>query len=274
MAKTHRITSICIFYIVLSILTGCEDDFDPRTKLSGYRVIGIEAEPPEVDPDSQLRLTVHEFNDSDTEIGYEWKLCIFSLGPATNYECTKRELELAIGDESSIDLDLGIDGIGLRSLIDKSGPIVGPDGTKRTLQTGIDLLVSLNSGPSSEESEQIRTIKRIHVRERDQHASNTNPIIEDFTVDGRLEANAAVELRVETSKPESYLDPLTGDQRTEEFLYTWYTSAGETDPGLSFGNEAKTQLKLPDKPQEVQVMVAVRDGRGGLSVERLTLRME
>lgn len=89
-----------------------------------------------------------------------------------------------------------------------------------------------------------------------------------------MKADSTVELRVETNKPESYLDPLTGDKRTEEFLYTWYTSAGETDPGLTFGEEAKTRLELPDEPQEVEVTVAVRDGRGGLSVDRITFRIE
>lgn len=260
--------------IILSILSGCEADFDPRTKLTGYRVIGIQAQPPEVDPDGELDLTVYEFNDLDTEITYEWKLCVFSFGPATDYECKSSEFEVDIGDASTVDLDLGTDGIDLRGLVERAAPIIGPDGTEQTLQTGIDVLVSLNSGPSGESTDRIRTIKRIHVKERGRQAANANPTIEDFIVEGKPNTDSTVELRVETSKPESYLDPLTGDKRTEEFLYTWYTSAGETDPGITFGKEAKTQLKLPSKSQDIEVIVAVRDGRGGLAVDRTTFRVE
>jgi hypothetical protein len=271
MSNIYKTTCL---YISLSLLFGCEGDFDPRTKLSGYRVIGIEAEPPEVNPDGQIELIAHEFNESDTEVTYEWKLCIYSLGPATDFECTQSELEFNIGDTSRVDLDLGADGIGLRRLIEKAAPIVGPDGTERTLRTGIDLLVSLNSGPTNERNKRIRTIKRIHVRENNEEAANTNPVIRDFTVDGESDISSAVELRVETSQPESYIDALTGEKRTEEFLYTWYTSAGETDPGITFGKETKTQLELPSESQEIEVIVAVRDGRGGLSVERLSYRIE
>jgi len=258
------------------MLTGCEE-FDPRTTLSGYRMIGIEASPPEVGPGDSVDLTVHDFYDGGESITYEWSVCLHSLGVAVDYACSDAELEHAVdasADAKSITLDLGADGVDLRAALDALGPVPAANGEIRTLKDGIDVWVKLTSGPRCDGCESITTVKRLVVREAQDEPSNENPVIEEFEVIGARRKGETVTLRVDTAQAEMYLDPLTGEQRSEELVYTWYTSDGETDPGLTYGETRETELKLPKEGGPIELVVAVRDGRGGLAVDRRTIDVE
>jgi hypothetical protein len=127
----------------------------------------------------------------------------------------------------------------------------------------------LESGPDCRGCT-INTVKRLHLRETSE-AANQNPVIEDFRVSGERSGKTTVTLQVDVSDPERYDDPTTGARVTEEYLYTWYSSAGETDPALTFGEVNSTKLKLSETDPSATVMVAVRDGRGGLAVSSLSI---
>lgn len=130
------------------------------------------------------------------------------------------------------------------------------------------------SGP--EGGRRIETIKRVTVRERVESSEdepNRNPEIAAFNV-ARLggEVKRSVEMVEGSAQP--YLEQrFTADGEvgeleavTEELVYTWYTTAGETDPPLTFGDTRETTLRLPAGAGPTQVFVNVRDGRGGLAV--------
>lgn len=253
------------------LCAGCGDDFDPRTLLDGYRVVGIEADAPEVGPDDTVQLTVHDFNDEAQPAAYAWTLCVYTFGPQVDFECADSALEFEVGDAPVITVDLSEDGVGLRSLYETYGPYPGNDGEDRTLEDGFDIYLVLESGPTCEGCRQIRTVKRLFVREADDVEPNVNPTIDAFEIDGEPRAGGSLTLRVDPGPVQTYDSELTGETREEELLFTWYTSAGETDPGLTFGTDAESTLKLPDEPGPLEVVVAVRDGRGGLAVERRTI---
>ena len=65
-----------------------------------------------------------------------------------------------------------------------------------------------------------------------------------------------------------------GEQTIETYLYTWYSALGEADPALTFDTRTDTELEIPSdaEPGTVfEVIVALRDGRGGLDVARREL---
>jgi hypothetical protein len=178
-----------------------------------------------------------------------------------------------IGSGSSAVLDLGPEGLGLRALSSSLGPALSPDGTERTLERGFDIWVRLRSGPVCDGCESIHTVKRVAIREATGVVPNQNPGIERFEVEGDAVTGGSIRLSLSTDAPEAYLDPETGEPDSEEYLYTWYSSGGETDPGLTFGDERQTELDLPDEPGPVDLFVTVRDGRGGLAVAAQTLQV-
>ena len=261
------------FLVYPSLLASCGDDFESRTKLTGYRTLGVEATPPEVKPDGRVELLAHDFDDGEDEIEYSWSLCLYSLGSSDNYDCADKDFEFDIGDTQQVTLDLGPDGLDLPSQLELFGSLPNLDGTTRDLERGYDFWIRLRSGPTDCHSCEIDTIKRLRIRDSDQ-VPNQNPVIEEFSVRGTPRRGETVTLRLNTNAPERYRDPDTGAAETEELLYTWYSSGGETDPPLSYGNDRETELKLPDHGDSVEVAVAVRDGRGGLAVERRVIELE
>jgi hypothetical protein len=114
-------------------------------------------------------------------------------------------------------------------------------------------------------------VKRLTIRENSKETPNTNPSIEKLEVLGTLQAGQKVQLRVQTDPPEAYTDPSSGQARVEDYLLSWYTSSGEASPTRTFGSDRETDFVLPNEPGEVTVIVTLRDGRGGLAVERRTL---
>ncbi|MGK0358134.1 MAG: hypothetical protein ACI9U2_000417 [Bradymonadia bacterium] len=258
------------FFILCT--TGCDDDFDPRNLLAGYRVMGIEADRPEPAPDDVVRLTAHDFDTDGLAPTYEWTLCLYSFGSAADYACVDPALQFAIGDTRELAVDLGPDGIDLRARFEAAGDVYDAQGNRVTLEDGHIVYVELNSGVPG--GRQIRTIKRLFVHDTTD-ARNTNPVIEAFEVEGDPigGTKVTVSVTVEGGALETYQNT-AGETVAEELLYTWYTTAGEYDPGLTFADDTDTRLKLPKAAGPIDVWVAVRDGRGGLAIERRTISVE
>ena len=73
--------------------------FWPKSVLASYRVVALRAEPAELSLTSTSVLSLYDFHPGDLvggrpEIEYEWRLCPFSLGSVTQYECLLDELIL------------------------------------------------------------------------------------------------------------------------------------------------------------------------------------
>ena len=272
---TRRQTAAVIASVLL--LTACGDDFEPRTLIDGYRVMGVGADKPEIAPDETVHLTAYDANTDGAD--YIWSLCLLSFGGELGFACADPSLEFPLdGSGREIDLDLsafGPDDLDLRALYDTYGPFPNPSGAPTTLDDGFEIYVRLVSGPS--DGRVIESVKRLLVRESGD-APNANPVIERFTVDREAEGatgTAGSEVKLEVviadDAEQPYVDPYTGRDTAEELLFTWYTTGGEFDPGLTFGDDRDTTLELPDEPGEIDVWVTVRDGRGGLSVAHTTV---
>lgn len=261
----------------------CTYDFDGPMLLSGYRVVGIEASPPEVTPDDTVTLRVHDYYEGHEAMHYRWRLCLNSWGAADDYRCQDDVLdiseELAISDDASeVVLDLGPTGLNLRERLDELGKVTGPDGEARSLKQGFEVWFQLRSGPDSSsrcsDCEPIVTQKRLRVRDDSSQSPNQNPVIDEFSITGTKRRGGTLRLKVNTDSPETYRDPDSGERLQEEYLYSWYTSAGTTEPSRSFGSTKQSELQLPNRAQSLEVLVTVRDGRGGLAVSRQSLNIE
>jgi hypothetical protein len=257
---------LALLFMTATAVFGCDPEFDPATTLNGYRVIGIEASPPEVRVDGAVDLSVRDYTEGSEPIVHTWSACLFSLGASVGYECVDPSLEIPLGTEPTARIDLGPNGLDLQGALDQLGEVPGADGTPQSLEKGIEVWIKLVSGPDCDGCERIESVKRVKVRDSDE-APNQNPIITAFNVEGTLAPESKLKLLIETDAPETYTDPVSGDQRNEEYLYTWYTTEGETDPGITFGDIKDSELKLP-KSGTLTLFVAVRDERGGFTVER------
>ncbi|MEZ4464399.1 MAG: hypothetical protein R3F60_07285 [bacterium] len=250
-------------------LSGCGEEFPSRTTIEDYRVLGIAADHPELPADGAATVQVFDVEPDDRPVAYTWSLCFLSYGAVDGYRCADPALEVALDATGpALHLDFGPDGYDFRALYAAYGPFYAPDGHPLTLEEGVEVYVKLTSGPAG--GKRVETVKRLRLRDADE-APNTNPAIEALDVEA-LEGEATgprtvrLRARIDPAAEQTFVDPLTGAERTEELLLTWYTTRGSLDPGLTYGATRQTTLTAPAEPGPTRVFVAVRDGRGGLSV--------
>lgn len=251
---------------------GCGGDFEARTELTSYRILGIETSPPETTPDGQVEVQVHDYLPDDADSSYRWSLCLHTLGALVDYECFDTDLERELGTASAFTLDLGPDGLNWGKVLEDAGSLPGADGNPLNLEEGVDIWLKLRSDPDCENCNPINAVKRLRVRApvSGDDVTNENPKINQLEVVGPRTPGSSLQLVLTTDEPQSYTRQLTSEQRQEEYLYTWYSSLGETDPGISFGDERETELTVPNDAEpgdSFVIAVAVRDGRGGFAIQ-------
>ncbi|MCA9538980.1 MAG: hypothetical protein KC620_08825 [Myxococcales bacterium] len=286
------------------IVLGCAPDFDPMHLATGYRVLTIQAEPPEAvldpavltgqAPPSALpviELTAFEANAEGAE--REWEVCLFSLERLAGFECLSPTLVAPLpGGEATTTLDVGAVLLEIFSRNAGQGPtdagppanapaendcalpfLALPDGS---CLDRLDLQVKLTAGPP--DGRTVTAIKKVRLYLDREVTLNTNPTVRALTIEGTPAPGATVTLRVDLddSTLDRYVD-VEGDTVTEVPVFNWYTTAGELTPGATFADDRDTRLKLPRQVEggAIEVFVVARDGeaRGGVGFARAMLTL-
>lgn len=248
---------------LIALLTAaCGPEFDEEEKIEGYRVLGVQAEPPEVDPDGQVTLTMLEHDtEAPRAISYTWSVCLVNTGDVGGFQCVDPQFEFALESTGpTTTIDFGPDGFNVRALFEAFGPFPGADGRPLTLADGFDIYVNVVS--RAEGGRAVSTYKRVRVR--DGEGLNRNPTVARIDAAGAPLTEA---LRPgETIELEAIIDESTRDVRpdgaTEVYTYRWYAVDGVVDDG--FGPQtAIVDYTAPTEPGTDLVFVVVRDGQGG-----------
>lgn len=244
----------------------CDAGFPSRSLIEDYRLIGIEADAPELPPDGQVQLRAWDLEPTGAPVRYRWSVCLRSLGAVAGYACADPAFEIAVdGDGPTIAVDFGPQGIDFKAFYASQGPTFDAAGRPLSLADGVDVQVRLSAEP--EGGAPVAAVKRLHLR-ADADAPNTNPTIDALAEESADADGRTLRVTLAPGAAEAFTDPLTGAARTESLLFTWYTTAGRLDPPLAV-DAPTTRLILADDAGPAQVFVAVRDGRGGLAVAEL-----
>lgn len=266
------------------LLGSCDEGFDPRSELTAYRVLGVQADKAEATPADTVRLRVFEYapppeaGASAPKPYYIWALCPFSLEGYTQFSCAVPELEIfRATDEPELVIDLPATfGEWLRRI--QSMPM--PEGAGEApalpdLKAGMTLYVRLFSG--REGAGHAESVKRVYVRDpTDGPPLNRNPDAVRILIGGRddvvaVPAGEEHTLRIEVDPSSIDLLPPehAGDEPfREELLYSWFTTGGELDGSVGLDEDVEAALKFPRDPGPVVLFCAVRDGRGGFDIVR------
>lgn len=276
---------------LISLLMGCgAEDFDPKSLYTSYRVIGIKAEPPTLSLSEQSALTVIDFHPSDLiegeerpEVRYTWRLCPFTLGSMVGYECFIDELELEPDEQ-------GVVTVNPMSLLAQAGELMElfasgegipmRPGVSAGPPSSLDVYVKLSAEVGDEPP--IEVVKKVTLNLSPEAPSNQNPaletegvLIEEPSEGLKVGEEVTLTAQVKASSSERYTPiPAEGEEaeeRQEELIIGWSTTAGELNGPYSLIDDPSTKLTLPDEPQTVRVFVTVRDGRGGLDVQSIDL---
>ncbi len=259
---------------------GCQSFPDPPVSfVTGLRVLGIEAEPPQVAPGESTTVTALAVDTSGEMPTASWSVCLLpplpgqTVNPACADGSSPSELQ-PVGDGLTI-------------------PFVMPQVTAAQLgapdATGgvyLPLVATIRAGGQA-----LTAIYR--VRLGDAAPANTNPTIAGlFSVDA-TGAMAALDETSPTPVPSGGAVTLTvtfapdsaqtytaadGTARTETLTTSWFCTAGD----LSFEKTSATQpqtvlhldQRLPPAGAQIDLYAVARDERGGTDFAHRTLLLQ
>jgi hypothetical protein len=263
------------FVAALFAVTGCENDFVPRTLVDAYRVFGVVAEPPAVFPDSTVVLQVIDTGEPD--LTYDWTVCPVSIGPLLNFECLDPALETHfVTDVPELTVDFGPDGVNLLGTLvtwfagqGQAGSACDAECMARSMDRVLQVQFTVRTQRGTETL--FTTVRTVRVQS-DAVDLNTNPVIASLGItgddDGRVAPGGVIDLRLEVA-----VDSLQSFTRSngqtviEEGQVSWYATSGDFDATFTFGALHENRLTLPANLMDdgVRVFVGLRDGRGGFA---------
>ena len=283
-----------VLWVALMMVWGCGKDFDPRTLLNDYRVIGIVAEPPEVGVEDTVKLTAIEHIEPNQMIQREWSVCLFSLGVFADFACIDDSLIIEL-DETRAQFNLGLNAEGINFLTtffeglfslsedqlddDASQEDCGKNCQSRDgeRQTYVDIQIRLRSGPPA--GPKMTTLKSVRVN-FEPSEPNQNPEVGVLTVDGidvpkPVKGGEELTLGIEIADEslQEYVEASSGLTQSENPSMTWFMTVGELQKEVTAGDRRQTILNLPATLTDptVEVYVVVRDGRGGTAFRHVTI---
>jgi hypothetical protein len=155
------------------LATGCGDTFDPASQLNSYRLLSIDTAPV-IAPTATLNAAAVDFAPPGVERAPTlWRLCPYSFGASAEYACLVPEAELVFeGEALSVDLATAQFGdyVGLEAALEPAAAALqvqaerfGLDSisAQMLLQFGVDLVVSIESGPADARITSVRLVRAV-----------------------------------------------------------------------------------------------------------------
>ena len=261
------------FLILLTLITACGDDRLPKIEtLEGFRIIGIEASSPEVAPggSSTLRLYVSDPQGGGRVINGSYIACVdpgISLGAAV--DCSK--VPGAVSGSYSVDtnplsatLYTGFSGSMTASI--PASILTGR--SARDQFNGVGYIVIFTF---TVDGKTVRSFKRVLATNRG--SLNSNPTSPTILLNGAALSTVPREgdrVSVSGLSPETYqfqnVDGTT-ETRTENLEVAWFMSTGEVNRPKAQAQDSAEFTEAPGP--NFLILSAIRDGRGGFSVQRV-----
>jgi hypothetical protein len=270
--------------LALVLLFGCSENKLPKyVELRELRVLGLIAEPPEVDAGGVSMITpvLSDITES-TALTYEAVGCLdpgVSVGAEATCAGAPSAVSLSSGSLTTGDMTKARGFTGLATPFSVTAPASSLIFLQRREQdqfNGISYLVTYTVTNSTGVT--VKSFKRLIISTRPLSQKNKNPILSDILGDGlvfstsfSLAAAISVAPSFGAVGAETYLvQQADGSQstRNEEILTTWFITDGELKSYRTTGADSNTWTTPGAlvSGRDTFLLALIRDGRGGLSV--------
>jgi len=270
----RRVRMSGVAAIALALAAGCGSPFPPDSLVERLRVLAVQADPPEVGLEGSVALSalVADPGGGGRPLVFTWALCFVELTySAQDLPCPGPDSYPIAGAGATAALSLPevLSWLQARGL---PGDLPIPEDL-----TELPLLLGLRVEAGTEA---VRAIKRLTLRLAGTEEANANPRWVEVVPLGdapgwdglTLPAGASLKLRpeIDPASRQRYRRPGESLERTEEFLFSWFTTAGEFEDTRTILAEDSPGLDLntwtaPEEPGPVTFWVVARDGRNGIS---------
>jgi hypothetical protein len=296
----HCLTSL----VLVGALAGCEDDFDPGSRVTGFRVLAVQVDNSYARPGESVHLSSLSYDPTARPVTWAWAACVNPSSSSVEgcLEKVARDAESG-GQNPLLASGVGIDSFdytipadALSSLAVEARPqamtgivSVACPGELSMVSSGTLPFRCTESGTGRELSldEYVVGIKRVFVRENDR---NQNPVIARVSFDGadwladevkEVDAcdtddnvfdDCSKSLRHELSvvaAPESFESGYDeyGRDFEEQVVAQYYATEGIFEFETRIADEPETGwvARKYASGQELRMWFVVRDDRGGVT---------
>lgn len=299
---TARASTVLLCGLLGLIATGCQEDFEPFSRLSSLRVLAVQSEPAAPATGETTTLSPLIYTPPGVDIdSYEWSWCPFPGNVFDGYPCLISEQDLEelgglVGEVPPFDLG-GDETATLSNTLDPELLTTLCTGTPQQpslldCTEGFPVQVRLVVRTASEE---ITAVRRLQMRFAAEHAPNANPVIDGIAadIDGddvSIETDAGptlprgeetlirAQFSVDHSESFDTLDdfgmPVAEQER---LIVSWFTETGDVDSERTTFISGSVDLSVASEnawepgpvedyaPDTSELIVVLRDSRGGVS---------
>lgn len=265
---------------------GCGDDFSPYNEVEGFRLLAIQATPPELRPGERVELTALVVGDDAPR--FTWRWCAVTRGPGERHTCAIQDGEIEselpnalLSTSTSATFAWPADPSVTDAFCDVAAQREAPNGAPRLDCASDRPELYLRLEIESAAGERVIALHALPLV-LDDAPRNTNPHLDDVRVEvagamkpiegARIDGEVQLELLVPEAAAETY--GTNADDR-EILRATWFVTGGETDamrtvfiPGdaaATFAALTRNAWTLPTAPRDVTLYLVLRDDRGGVS---------
>ncbi|MEO1228036.1 MAG: hypothetical protein AAFZ18_03955 [Myxococcota bacterium] len=275
--------------LLSTLLGGCAEEFEPYSRITGFRVLAVRAEPPSPLPGQTAVFDVLVAGAPAEDVRFQWSWCPVLGGADRDFDClvTPEDLGLSsdLGRRPTASFSFDGSAAQLQSLCRQlqASPLAlfaeVPD-----CEQGIEISIILEAEASDRRIRSVKSLELLFGLE--DQVPNQNPVVDAIVLpSGAVDRDTEVQLSasIPESESETYFgvprsDP-GGDPREvrEQLFFSWFTTGGGFDPErrsfipgeTTFSTAAATALEVPlqaDFPAStLGLYLVVRDDRGGVS---------
>jgi hypothetical protein len=265
--------------MTLLLSCGCNSNFDKASHISGLRVLGVRAEPPEVAPGATTTLTPLIFDSVSETATIDWAFCTKSSGPsgpAIDPDCLNNETApylVPLGSGLTITATVPMLTLSDFGAPDETEGVYLPVRARiRTPSDAIDAIYQLRIHLAPTVPNQNPTLTGLF-----QGDGTAMPLDEKTPVPVQANGQLMLHSGFTDASKESYpiLDSMMNVKMVPETLsLSWYASAGsfsDDSAGPDVPNTYTADTNLPASGSAIDLFVVGRDDRGGIDWLHRTL---
>lgn len=263
---------------ILFILVSCGDDQKKYYRLENLRVLGIQADSPQLNTSANVTLTpfISYTNGGDTTLDISYKLCLdpgIAFGAAVS--CDGNEIDQGVstfntstigsanyytGEIDPITVNVPASALAFLATL----PV-------KNQFNGYDLLFIITLTDQADSSQRVETFKRISLTTKTSEL-NTNP-----TISGAIQSNGVDISGFPTGKTKLGISGVSAAQNYQSQGNNGVSSFNENQFVSWFANSGEFQFSRVDTDETVEydtsatsgvIVGVVRDGRGGVAFIR------
>jgi hypothetical protein len=273
--------------MIALLLLACAPEFPRYGLLDGPRLLALRADTPTLFPTETTVVDALTYDPDGDPVDLSWSWCPWVGDSNGGFDCLVAEGDLAAAVPSAVPYDLGTDPIAtwpfavavadLQAFCSAAAKTLPPPKGAYFPPACTDSMQIWFRAIAEVDGETTEAVKEVTLAFHAEVERNVNPALDRILLDGTSLDDTPSAAREDTLDWDAVPTKDAAQEsaelgRTEELLWTWFSSAGDSlwqrtgtiDGEVSLDDASTNEWTAPDEAGDVDFAVVLRDERGGV----------